>query len=259
MTFTTTAGLTPNDNNAHVYLVKGSYDPTKSGTAKTAGQAAECLNVLVIADTEVVCSLYLGGVPLSSAHSVTGTVAGTAFTATSGAFTLGDVNSSVTGSASIPAGTAIASVTDSTHAVLTKAATAAITTPTALAMNGSRTFADATLTSGSTTIGSTATATFNAADIGRVISGTNIPAGTTITAVTSPTSATLSAAATGVGTSFTYTITNPGQVVPNGPYTITVVNNGGLEVQPGGPNANVGPAYAKSIVSSGSTFTVADY
>ena len=257
MTFTTTGGLTPNDTNAHVYLVKGNYDPTKSGSVKTVGQVAECMNVMAISDTELVCSLFLGGVPLSSSHAVTGTVAGNVFTATSGTFVLGDVNSSVTGSANLAAGTAIASVTDTTHAVLTKNATTNITSATALAINGSRTFTDATLTSGSTTITSTATAQFNAADIGRVISGTNIPTGTTITAVASATSATMSAAATGTSTG-TYTITNTGMVVPNGTYTVTVVSNGGVDVQPGGTNT-AGADYVKSIITSGSTFTVADY
>lgn len=257
LTFGTTGGLTPNDNNAHVYLVKGNYDPTKNGNVKNVGQSTECLNVLAITDTELVCSLFLGGVPLSSGHAVTGTVSGTAFTATSGTFTFGDVNASVTGSANLAAGTAIASVIDTTHAVLTKAATTAITTATALTMNGSRTFSDAALTAGSPTIGSTATAQFNSADIGRAISGTGIPAGTTIAAVTSATSATLSVPATATA-SGAYTIANVGQVVPNGTYTVTLVNNGGLDVQPGGTNI-VGPPFVKSIVSSGSTFTVADY
>lgn len=257
LVFGTTGGLTPNDNNAHVYLVKGSYDPAKNGNVKNVGQATECLNVLAITDTELVCSLYLGGVPLSSGHAVTGTVSGTTFTATSGTFNFGDVNASVTGSANLAAGTAIASVTDTTHAVLTKPATTAITTATALTMNGSRTFSDASLTAGSPTIGSTATAQFNSADVGRAISGTGIPAGATIAAVTSVTSATLSVPATATA-SGAYTITNPGQVVPNGTYTVTVVNNGGMDVQPGGTNT-IGPIFVKSIVSSGSTFTVADY
>jgi hypothetical protein len=256
MNFATTNGVTPNDNNAHVYLVKGNYDPTKSNSVKANGQAAECLNVMPISDTELVCSLFLGGVPLSNAHSVTGTVAGNVFTATTGTFTLGDVLSSVTGANSIPAGTAVASLTDPTHAVLTKSATTNITTPTALSINGSRSFSDATLTAGSPTITSP-TAIFNAADIGRVVSGSNIPAGTTITAVASATSATMSANATNTA-SGSYTITNNTQPVPPGTYTVTVVNNGGVDVQPGGTNI-AGPDFIKSIITSGSTFTVADY
>ena len=258
MNFTTTAGLSPNDNNAHVYLVRGTYDPTKNGTTKNVGQTTECLRVLPISDTELVCSLYLNGVPLNASHSdITGTVSAAVLTATAGSFTLGDVGENVTGSASISAGTAIASITDSTHAVLTKVATTNITAPTPLTLAPNRLVTDGVLTSGSTTITS-ATAVFSSADVGRVISGIGILAGTTITAVTNATTATMSAPPTTTAIGVSTTITNnPGPVVPNGSYTLSVVSNGGLDVQPGGTMAD--PSYLKSIISSGSTFTVADY
>jgi hypothetical protein len=257
LNFTTSTGLTPNDNNAHVYLVKGTYDPTKSGTAKTVGQTTECLRVMPVSDTELICSLYLNGVPLSTGRDITGTVAGTVLTATSGAFTLGDVGQTVTGPASVTAGTAIASITDATHAVLTKAPTANITSAVTLSLAPSRTFADTVLTSGSTTITS-ATGAFNSADIGRVVTGGTLPGGTTITAVTNATTATVSAPPTTSATTVsTVVLNNPGPVVPNGSYTVAVVANGGVDVQPGGTMAD--PAYLKSIISSGSTFTVADY
>jgi len=49
--------------------------------------------------------------------------------------------------------------------------------------------------------------------------------------------------------------------VPDGTYTVTVVNNGGLNVQPGGANAPTGsnPPFLKTILTSGATFTVAPY
>lgn len=67
-----------------------------------------------------------------------------------------------------------------------------------------RTVADGA-TNTNTTVTS-ATAAFTDDDIGKPISGTNIPAGTTITAVASATSVTISQAATGTGTGITLTI-----------------------------------------------------
>jgi IPT/TIG domain len=57
MSFTTTTGTTPDDNNAHVYLVAGSYDPTDASSAKTKAETGECVNVLVVSDTELICTL----------------------------------------------------------------------------------------------------------------------------------------------------------------------------------------------------------
>ncbi len=67
-----------------------------------------------------------------------------------------------------------------------------------------RTVTDGVTTNTSTTITSS-TAAFVAADIGKPIAGTGIPAGATIAAVASATSATLSAAATATGTGVTFT------------------------------------------------------
>ncbi|MEK6986280.1 MAG: IPT/TIG domain-containing protein [Candidatus Thermoplasmatota archaeon] len=70
---------------------------------------------------------------------------------------------------------------------------------------GGRSVAGGVTTLASTTITS-ATAAFTAADIGFRISGTGIPAGATITAIGSSTSATISAAATAAGTGVTFTL-----------------------------------------------------
>jgi len=62
--FTTTDGTTPNDTNAHVYLVAGGYDPTPDATTpanKANPEKAECVNVLVVSDTELICTLVLAG------------------------------------------------------------------------------------------------------------------------------------------------------------------------------------------------------
>lgn len=53
LTFTTTTGGTPSDDNSHVLLVDGAYTPTTNHGVE------ECLNVLVISDTELVCTLRL--------------------------------------------------------------------------------------------------------------------------------------------------------------------------------------------------------
>ncbi len=261
--FSTTNGTTPNDTNAHVYLVKGAYDPTKTGPGKTVGQTTECLNVLVVSDTELVCALYLagGGIPQSATHAVTGTVAGTVFTATVGTFNLGDVGLVVPSSSSIAANTTIASITDPTHAVLSKAATTNITTAAALTLTKStRSVSDMNATNGSATITSATAAFASTTDVGRTVTGTGIPAGTTIASVTNGTTAVLSQAVTTTSSANgTLNISSaaPATPVPNGTYTVTVVSDGGVDVQPGGANAD--PAYVGSVVSSNSTFTVSEY
>ena len=68
-----------------------------------------------------------------------------------------------------------------------------------------RTVTDGVTTSGSAAITS-ASASFNASDVGNPISGTGIPAATTILSVTSSTAATLSANATVTGTGVTFTL-----------------------------------------------------
>lgn len=68
-----------------------------------------------------------------------------------------------------------------------------------------RSVTDGVTTSGSAAI-SSASAVFSQADVGKPISGTGIPSGATIAAVSSATAATLSANATASGTSITFTI-----------------------------------------------------
>lgn len=259
--FATTTGATPNDSNSHVYLVRGVYDPTKSGLSKTNGAVTECLNVLAISDTELVCSLYLsgGGVPQNVGRTVTGTLSGTTLTAANGNFGPGDIGLAITGPSSLGTGIYITSITDPTRAVVNKAPTTALTTAGTITLTAGRSNvagSDLTLTNNSANV-TIANTAITAADIGRQITGTNIPEGTTILTVPNSTTATLSNPATGAA-SGSYTIgTSPMNAVPNGTYTVTVVSNGGIDVQPGGTNANAN--YSKSIISSGSTFTVADY
>jgi hypothetical protein len=69
----------------------------------------------------------------------------------------------------------------------------------------SRTVADGATTNASQTVTS-ATANFTQNDVGRPISGTNIPAGATIASVTNATTATISVNATGTGSALSITI-----------------------------------------------------
>jgi hypothetical protein len=255
ISFGTTTGTTPDDTNGHVYLTKGNYDPAKSGLVKTNGQVTECLNVLPISNSELVCSLYLsgvGGVPVTPTRAVLGTVSGTTLTAAAGNFGPGDVGQTVSGG-TLGTNTYITAVVDPTRVTLNKAPTTAITTATSLTLNPQRTVSDLTFASGSNSITSATGAQFSSADIGRAVAGTGLST-QTITAVTSPTTATLSANSSGASTG-SYTITASKALlpaVPTGTYTLMVVNNGSVDAQ----NAT---GYATSVVSSGSTFTVADF
>jgi hypothetical protein len=53
----TTDGTHPSDTHGHVYIVAGTYDPTDNSGAKTLGDTGECVNVAVISDTELICTL----------------------------------------------------------------------------------------------------------------------------------------------------------------------------------------------------------
>lgn len=81
-------------------------------------------------------------------------------------------------------------------------------TVTGFDTNG-RSFTDGGTTNASPTLTSTSQAQFNQGDVGRSVSGTNIPANTTILSVQSATSCTMSANATATGSALTITIGGP--------------------------------------------------
>jgi len=64
-----------NDTDAHVYLVQGTYDGTPDNNGDpTLGAAAECGNIMVIDDTELVCDVPLrdqNGGPADGSYTVT--------------------------------------------------------------------------------------------------------------------------------------------------------------------------------------------
>jgi hypothetical protein len=275
MDFSTTTGATPDSTNAHVYLANGAYNPLIAGAIKTNAEVTECTSVLVIGDTELICSLQLGQtldttaaityskVAASATTTRTVTDAGIVAAATSNltsptaAFTAADVGVGVTGGG-LAANAYISAIVSPTVATLSKDG-AALTPTVALApqtvvIGGPRTVASVTttVTSPGTAI-SAAALSFFATDAGRAVTGVGIAPGTTIASIasSSTTNGTLSQSATAAGTP-TLTI---GQFVPvtNDAYTLTVVNNGVVSAQ------LATTTYQQSIVSSGSTFTVAPY
>ncbi len=54
---TTGAAHDPADASAHVYLVQGVYDATSLSSDKTKAESTECVNVAVISDSELICTV----------------------------------------------------------------------------------------------------------------------------------------------------------------------------------------------------------
>jgi hypothetical protein len=248
-----------NDDNAHVYLVPGAYDASGT-TAKANGEVAECANVLVISDTELLCTLDTSNSYTSVQAAADARTAADAVTAASStaltsalnaAFVAGDVGATVTG-VGIPAGTIISSITSGTAAVMSAQGTG-VSSPVGVQIGVgpvTRAASDGITAAGSKALTSLATALFTQADVGAAVYGAGIPAGTTITAVTaavSPattSSAVLSQNATAVSATGVWI----GVPVANGTYTVTTVAHG-----------TIASAAAPSIISSTSTFTVSAY
>lgn len=142
-------------------------------------------------------------------------VGSTNLSSATAAFTPNDVGRPVTGTG-IPTGTTIASRTSATQVVLSAAATAGGSAKSFTVYgDGNRTVIDAATTAGGTTLTSN-TAYFTAADIGRPVCGTSIPAGTTIASIANRSTAVLSSGANATvaksyvsigGTVVVYTVT----------------------------------------------------
>lgn len=267
MSFSNATGAAPNGTGAHVYLVKGVYDGRTGAAAgtKANGQTAECVSVVVVQDTELVCELWLAG---NQTNQTTRTFAGcsavssgaTAITGPTGSttcmFTPDDIGRQVSSNAAgaIPTGTTITAVAaNGLSATLSKAAALAITatTPT-FTVATTRTITAATVDDDTDQVSATtATGPFTSNDVGRLVTGSGIPAGTFVTAVSAGGAATLSNLPTSNNaTNVALTLYSP---VPVGVYTVTVVSNGAVNA-PATDNA-----FSQSVVTSGSTFTVADY
>ena len=119
-----------------------------------------------------------------------------------------DINRGISGPG-IPLGAFIKSVTSATAAVISAAATATTTVGVLKIENStSRTVANGHTTNASTAVTS-ATANFQAADVGKLITGSGIKPGTTITARSSVTAITISQAADATSTAATLTFAQP--------------------------------------------------
>jgi hypothetical protein len=204
-------------NAGRVFLVAGTYNGADAGGGVRAnGPVADCGNVLVISDDELICTLQLNrrlnatGTgffdSVAYTNNVTNdlsTVAGSRVISSAGAkFKANDQGQPIVqqgGGTEIPA-SIVTSVLSSSKVVISVPATATSTSPLSANIGGAavHTFTSAlTTTQGSPTV-SVSSGAFTRADIGRVFSGTpGVPNGTTIVAVApGGASATLSAPAT---------------------------------------------------------------
>jgi hypothetical protein len=141
-----------------------------------------------------------------SAWSVTAHIAGTAVVnVTGGHFNAAtDLNHMVTGFG-IPANTFIIQVTSPTQVVLNHVTTASALVKMIIDNSSIRSTDGAQTTSGSATI-TAISANFTSADVGRIVTGTNIPRYDAIASVTSPGVAVLSSPATATGANLILTI-----------------------------------------------------
>lgn len=145
------------------------------------------------------------------------TVSTTGLTSATANFKPTDAGRAITGT-DLAHGTTIASVTNATTVVLSKAATATSTTEqvtigTAANQTTARFVHDVHTTSASTTITS-ASASFQSWDVNLPVVGTNIPAGDYIASVTNATTAVLHAAASGTTTTGSLSIGGPSATAP---------------------------------------------
>ncbi len=248
---------------AKVYLVNGVYNG-RGATNKANGPVANCGNVIVITDSELVCSLNLtGALDNTGTASYTNYRAGVAagvtsasnvLTLTSATFNPNDIGAPVVqaSNTNIPAGTTIVAITSPTTALMSaNASSTAASITVTIGTTGT-----ATVTSGAQdafTVTGAANA-FSQANVGSAISGTGIGTNAVITGV-DPTgaTATLSVAnSAAISGSTTATLTS-GNPVPDGAYNITVVTDGALNA------ATTDTTYNQSVISSQSTFTVAPF
>jgi hypothetical protein len=248
---------------AHVYLVDGVYNATTdAGGLKANGPVADCGNVLVISDNELICSLNLtamlnragAAVVANGRRSATANVTSgnNIITLATGSFNANDVGETVTdqaGITNIPANTTILAVLSPTTAVMSVDAAATSSSALTVDIGYQRTATSTGSNNGTTLTGNAAT--FTQADVGRAVTGTNVGTNAVILAVNDTgTTATLSVSNTG-------SVSNPavssGNPVPDGAYNLTVVSNADEDANTSDDD------YTQTIVSSESIFTVASF
>jgi hypothetical protein len=252
---------------AHVYLVDGVYNGnTGTGnTVKANGAVADCGNVLVISDNELICSLNLTammntagtGVVASGYRSIaTASVTQNSNIITvsgSARFNANDVGEPVVQSVGtdIPANTTIVAVLSPTTAVMSANAASTPSSPPITVTIGSQSSSiTAAGTQSNFTVQGNA-GVFSQADIGKAVTGTNVGTNAVVVAVNDTgTTATLSVANAGAVSAVTLESGNP---VPDGAYNLALVSNAANNAAATDQN------YTQTIVSSESTFTVAPF
>ncbi|MDY7090474.1 MAG: IPT/TIG domain-containing protein [Actinomycetota bacterium] len=252
----------------HVYLVEGIYNPLDAGgTVKTNPPVAECTDVLVFTNTDLICRMQLwqrlaaaGTIATPDTRQVTDLVVETGSTTVTSAtanFTQADVGTMVAQDSvttNIAAPLTIVSVSSPTTAVL-DSSTGITGAPTTITANiGTSRAATGTLTNtvASNSVTSTV-AEFVPADVGKRVTATggNLPVGTIITSVSSD-KMTVTLSRPSVTTVISGLTVFDAAKVPNGAYVVTQVNDGSV-------GAQLSTSYDQSVVSSSSTFTVANY
>ncbi len=267
---------------AHIYLVKGNYDSTTTGSGtspsasntKANGPVAECNSVLVVSDNELICTLHLeqqvnvaSTYALAARPTLVPTLAAVAgspiVNASAAAFSAADIGQAIveSGNATIPGSTTIVAVTSPTRAVLSKNALGTATIATTTVIIGGTVRSAVAITSGAINTNTIVGTNFTTADIGRPIVGSatsSTAPGTTVVGLTySGTSVTGAVLSRPLGAALTNTDTvdlYAPAPVPDGSYNLTIVNDGELSAP-----AALGDNYIQSTVSSGSTFTVAPF
>jgi hypothetical protein len=259
---------------SHIFLVDGVYNSSETVPATSTLRAnppvADCANILVLSDNEVICNLNLAKrlnaagtavlappTPIAAANTASiGTTVGSRIViGAASTFTeesIGMVLNEPT-NANIPPGTTIVDVLSDTTAIISANATGAldpiivnILPPIAKSFTATTTVTNTTFTASA--------ATFTSADVGRYVVHAGVPIGTTIASVTSPTVAVLSTSvgvtASGPGAA---SLHSPYLPVPEGAYNLQYVSNAALNA------VGSDPSYVQSMVSSVSTFTVSSF
>jgi len=253
---------------AHIYLVDGVYASSQAGSDRANPGVAECGNVLVLSDSELICRLNLTSrldAAGSTAYSVApvgraiDVVAGSKVVTNLGGgntFSDLDLGKTVTdpgATPKIPVNTTIVRILSTTSAVLSNAASGTGTVNVVVSAGGPLKTVSAD-THTSTTVDAISP-TLGSDDNGRYLFGPDIQAAGVTMSAQAGASVTISTAAggghSGVTLSvFPATATLP---VPEGAYNLTYVSNGTVNAVANDAN------YVQSGLSSGSIFTVSAF
>ncbi|MFG1607125.1 IPT/TIG domain-containing protein [Actinoplanes sp. NPDC049265] len=270
------AGATPTLLGSHFYLVEGAY-ASNEGVAASGTRAnppvAECRNVLVLKDTEAICTLNLTrrlnaagtdyltpvapgtGIGNPAATTVGTTVNSRIIRTTADLFTREHEGLTIYEATptNFAPGTTITDVIGPRMAVISTPATATNTAISLALLPPTARTVTVTTANATTALTAPATDTFISSDDDRYIVGANITLGTTIDSVTDGDTATLSAVSGASPGTATANLLSMNMPVPEGVYNMTFVSNGTLNASSTDPN------YVQSTVSSTATFTVSSF